>query len=258
MEPGKSRALQFLTQAVRIDLNKVKWSRDVQGCVGMTSTVQGWWPSPSPYILNAPAALTSWCQSKPPRLLQKPASSTQTFFFISSYVTSLSQKCGASSLEPGKYSLKALWCYPVQGMQVYTLWTQAEMQRPTSQSLITLDFFPLLSSVDFLPRKIFPAQWHIRTESYSHLWSFCLRGTGFSAAAELPMIIPLTWTKLNIRAAKTSMFQFLLFSHSLILFITDARSTHIHIYTHTTWMLESIKMNSRKLISFRSSTSSIW
>ena len=79
-----------LYRAVRIGLlNKVKWSRDVQGCAGMSPTGPGGkGPSPSYDILTAPAALTlPGAKSKLPRLLLKTSISPKPFF-ISSHVTS--------------------------------------------------------------------------------------------------------------------------------------------------------------------------
>ena len=79
-----------LHRAVRIGLlNKVKWSRDVQGCAGMSPTGPGGkGPSPSYDILTAPAALTlPGAKSKLPRLLLETSISPKPFF-ISSHVTS--------------------------------------------------------------------------------------------------------------------------------------------------------------------------
>ena len=130
-----------LYRAVRIDLlNKVKWSRGVQGCVGMSPAgPRGDGPSPSHDILTAPAALTlPGAKSKPPRLLQKISISPKPFF-ISSHVTSHILKVwGIFPFSLLEIFTEGLFMPgPAKGMQgIYTV--DEEMQAPPPRVLSPL------------------------------------------------------------------------------------------------------------------------
>ena len=219
-----------LYRAVRIGLlNKVKWSRDVQGCAGMSPAGPGGdGPSPSHDILTAPAALTlPGAKSKPPRLLQKTSISLKPFF-ISYHVTShILEVWGIFPFSFLEIFTEGLFMPgPHRAWRAYTLWMKK--CRPHLPEFRCPWLLPIMA-ICWLSGKPSPCP-VIHPESYSHLWAFTSGQRSLFCSKSCSMTI--CWLGLSWRAeqprpkSKPSLW---LFSHESDTSTTPARAdAHTH------------------------------
>ena len=152
-----------LYRAVRIGLfNKVKWSRDVQGCAGMSPAGPGGdGPSPSHDILTASAALAlPGAKSKPPRLLQKTSISPKPCF-ISSHVTShILEVWGIFPFSFLEIFTEGLFMPgPHRACRAYTLWMKK--CRPRLPEFRYPWLLPITAICWLSRENPLPAQWYI-------------------------------------------------------------------------------------------------